>query len=184
MLSGHYESSGRIAAPAAEVFEHLDDHKQLSSHMSESSWKMGGAKMSIEVDEQAGKAVGSHIRLSARVLGMFLSVEEVVTERDPPLSKIWETVGVPKLLVVGHYRMGFSVTPKGKDSMLRVFIDYALPERVFARVLGLLIGRFYASWCTRQMVNDAKAHFASSRVRGDIRPLRRPGSRHDVASQP
>src|SRR5262245_32907090 len=98
MLWRHYESQADVAASAAEVFDHLDDHARLAAHMSESSWKMGGGKMTVEVDDRAGKVVGSHIRLSGRVFGLQLAVEELVTEREPPLRKAWETIGTPHLL--------------------------------------------------------------------------------------
>ena len=46
--------------------------------------------------------------MNGRILGLKLSLDEVVTERDPPARKVWETVGVPRLLVIGPYRMGLS----------------------------------------------------------------------------
>ena len=115
--------------------------------------------METELDEGRGQKIGSRIRLSGRVLGVELSVEEIVTERNPPRRKVWETIGAPKLLVIGPYRMGFELSPQGKGSMLRVFIEYALPESAPARWLGRLFGRYYARWCTQQMVDDAVRHF-------------------------
>jgi hypothetical protein len=115
--------------------------------------------MQTEIDEGRGQKIGSRIRLSGRVFGVELSVEEIVTERNPPRRKVWETTGTPKLLVIGHYRMGFELSPQGNGSMLRVFIEYALPEGGPARWLGRLFGRYYARWCTQQMVDDAVNHF-------------------------
>lgn len=161
MLTQHYETNAFVPSPADRVFALIDDHTGLSSHMSKSSWKMGGGRMEIELDEAQGKSVGSRIRLAGRAFGIELSVEEVVTERNPPHRKVWETTGSPKLLVIGPYRMGFALSPQGNGSMLRVFIDYALPERAPSRWLGRLFGRCYAKWCTQQMVNDAVKHFAS-----------------------
>jgi hypothetical protein len=87
-----------------EVFARIDHHTRLSSHMSESSWKMGGGRMKVEVDEGRGQKVGSQIGLAGRVLGIELSVEEVVTERSPSFRKVWGTTGSPNLLVIGDYR--------------------------------------------------------------------------------
>lgn len=70
-------------------------------------------------------------------------------------------MGSPKLLVIGHYRMGFELSPRGKDSLLRVFIEYALPVKAPARWLGRLFGGYYARWCTQWMVDDAVKHFSS-----------------------
>ena len=78
-----------------------------------------------------------------------------VTERTVPWRKTWETRGEPRLLVIGAYRMGFTIAPREARSHLVVFIDYRLPQRGFARVLGLLFGRAYAAWCTRWMSTDA-----------------------------
>ena len=159
MLPLRFESNGLVQAPIDQVFAHIDDHARLSSHMGEPSWRMGGGRMATQIDAGRGQKVGSRIRLSGRVFGVELSVEEIVVERDPPRRKVWETTGAPKLLVIGHYRMGFELSAQGNASMLRVFIEYALPERAPARWLGRLFGRYYARWCTRQMVDDAVEHF-------------------------
>lgn len=161
-LPYHFETSGFVPADVTEAFEHLDDHKRLSAHMERSSWMMGGGKMQLSFDDQAGREVGSVISLSGRVFGVGLSVQEIITEREPPDHKAWETIGTPRLLVIEHYRLGFTVTPQGRGSMLRVFIDYGLPRKGMARLCGLLLGDYYAKWCARRMLLDATAHFAPS----------------------
>jgi len=117
--------------------------------------------MEIELDDGRGQRVGSRIRLSGRVFGVQLSVEEIVTERNPPHCKVWETTGSPRLLVIGRYRMAFEIAAQEIGSLLCVYLDYALPEDVPGRWLGRLVGRYYARWCTQRMVNDAVKHFAS-----------------------
>lgn len=155
----HYEASALVSAPAQATFDYVDDHERLSSHMSESPWMMGKGRMITEVDAGRGQQLGSLIRLTGRVLGMRLSVAEKVTERDPPRRKVWETIDHPRLLVVGHYRMGFEITPRGSDSQLRIFIDYALPDSIPARWFARLFADLYARWCTQQMVDGVAAHF-------------------------
>jgi hypothetical protein len=129
--------------------------------MSESSWMMAGGRMETKVDGGQGQAVGSRISMTGRVLGIDLEVEEVVTERNPPHRKVWETIGTPRLLVIDHYRMGFEISPDGANSLLRVFIEYALPPKAPGRWLGGLLGRYYARWCAQRMVDDAVRHFDS-----------------------
>lgn len=97
--------------------------------------------MKTELDEGRGQKVGSRIRLAGRVLGIQLSVEEMVTERVPPHRKVWKTTSAPKLLVIGHYRMGFELSPQGNGSMLRAFIDYVLPRKAPDRWLARLFSR-------------------------------------------
>ena len=95
MLPLRYESSGFVQSPIDQVFAHLDDHTRLSSHMSERSWRTGGGRMETEIDEGRGQTVGSRIRLSGRVLGVELSVEEIVVRARsaPPqgLGNHWRT---------------------------------------------------------------------------------------------
>ena len=154
-----HASSGFVQSPIDQVFAFIDDHTRLTSHMSEPSWRTGGGRLETQIDEGRGQKVGSRIRLSGRVFGVDLSVEEIVVERDPPRRKVWETTGLPKLLVIGHYRMGFELSADGTGSLLGVFIEYALPVRAPARWLGRLFGRYYARWCTQQMVDGAVDHF-------------------------
>jgi hypothetical protein len=156
----HAETSGRIAAPAARVFAHLDDHSRLSAHMERRSWRMGWGRMELRLDERAGRAVGSHIRLEGRAFGVRIALDEVVTEYAPPARKVWETVGTPRLLVIGPYRMGFRIEAQPEDVMLTVFVDYALPDRGISRLLGRLFGHAYARWCCTRMVEDARAGLA------------------------
>lgn len=116
--------------------------------------------MDVEFDQGRGQRVGSRIRVTGRVFGIPLSLEETVTERHPPRRKVWETTVPPRLLVIGHYLMGFDITPTRDGARLRVFIDYDLPETAPARWLGYVFGRYYARWCTRRMVQDAKNYFS------------------------
>lgn len=159
-LPRHYEYSATVAAPAHTLFDYLDDHARLSSHMSESSWVLGKGRMIVHVDRGGGRRIGSEVRLSGRIFGAGLSVAERVVERNPSRIKVWQTIGSPRLLVIGHYRMGFQVAAQPDGSMLTVFINYALPHSGLGRWLGRLLGPFYARWCTRQMVAGAQRHFA------------------------
>ncbi|TAJ79336.1 MAG: SRPBCC family protein [Gallionellaceae bacterium] len=148
-----------LNSAAGAVFSHLDDHSRLSAHMTQASWMMAGGQMRLEIDGAQGHATGSRIRLSGRVLGIALEVEEIVTDYRPPLHKRWETTGTPKLLVIGNYSMGFEIVPQGNSSRLRIFIDYALPESLPAHWLGRVFGGWYARWCTQRMVGDVEKYF-------------------------
>jgi hypothetical protein len=152
----HYEEVRPIPASAADVFALIDDHTRLSAHMSKSSWMMGGGKMDIAVDEGGGRRVGSHIKLSGTAFGIHVALDEVVTAHEPPRRKAWETVGEPRLLIIGAYKMAVAITPQSSGSTLQVSIDYE-PLRTF---LGVVFGDAYAKWCVRRMLNDAAAHFA------------------------
>lgn len=144
-----------------QTFAYLDDHSRLSKHMSRRSWRMGWGRMELCMDPAAGRAVGSRISLGGSVFGVRLELDEVITVRDPPTRKTWETIGTPRLLVIGAYRMGFMLEAVGASEItLTVSIDYSLPERGISRILGRMFGHWYARWCTRRMVTDAQAAFS------------------------
>lgn len=157
----HAESIALVRGQADQVFAYLDDPRALAAHMGESSMMMAGSSMSTEVVTGDGRAIGSTIRMSGSMLGISLSLDEVVRERQPPHSKNWETIGTPKLIIIGHYRMGFEVTPVGESSQVSVFIDYRRPASMLGYCLGILLGGFYARWCTKQMTDDAVRYFNS-----------------------
>ena len=152
--SRHAEATGDVAATPAAVFEYLDRPERLSAHMQRSSWQLAGATMAIETDTGRGQQVGSRISLSGRMLGLRLFVEAEVKRRQVPLLKVWETIGEPRLLVLGCYRMSVSVSPRGSRSHVTIAIDYAIPEKPPTRWLGMLLGAMYARWCVTQMIRD------------------------------
>ena len=158
-LPFHFESDIDVNAPADAVFALLDDHSRLSAHMTQPSWMMAGSVITLKFDAAFGRAVGAKISLHGRVLGIPLSVEEVVTERNPPLRKVWITTGRTQLVVIGSYRMGFEIVPGTQSSHLRVFIDYAYLDGYLTYWLGCLLGATYARWCTQRMTGDAGTHF-------------------------
>ena len=154
------ETSGSIEAPPTATYEFLDDQSNLSAHMRQSSGMMLGSSMDIHMEADHTRRVGSKFGFTGRVLGVPLQVDEVVTSREPPLSKTWETTNEPRLWVIGRYMMGFELSPPGTaGTTLRVYIRYDLPVGRFTRLLGHMFGRFYADWCTRRMVVDAQKHF-------------------------
>ncbi len=156
----HFEIQVEVDAPPVEVFDFLDDHRRLSAHMTEPSWQMAGFTMTIGINQKQGRALGFRITLSGRILGLALEVEEVVTKYDPPRAKTWETVGSPRLLVVGPYAMGFVLTSRQKGgSHLCVSIDYSLPRKGAFHLLGRLLGKLYARWRANRMARDAMLHF-------------------------
>lgn len=163
----HAESVVAVEAPPEQLFELLDDHSRLSAHMTRRSWMMGGGRMVTATDERHGREVGSHIVIAGRVFGVRLALDEVVVERERARRKVWETVGDPRLLVIGSYRMGFEIDADGPRSRLRVFIEYALPQHGVSRLLGRLLGSWYARWCTRRMTADAVRMFGPRSTRAE-----------------
>jgi hypothetical protein len=163
----HHETRVTVHASLAAAFAYLDDFEKLSAHMERPSAMMLGSQMNIAIDESGGRAVGSRIRMAGKVLGIPLSLEEVVVERRPPNRKVWETIDA-RLIVIGQYRLGFELEPRSEGCSLRVFIDYDLPRKTVHRWTAALLAKTYARWCTEQMAKDATTYFAAgdTRARG------------------
>lgn len=153
-----YETSALIKNNPREVFDYVDDHTRFSSHMGSSSWMMGGGHMKVLMDPKHGREVGSHIQMKGKVFGIPVYLDEVITKREAPYMKTWETVGSPNLLVVGHYRMEIKIEPVEQGSILYISIDYDLPEK--NAWLGSLFGSVYAKWCVGQMLDGTSRYFA------------------------
>ena len=153
----HFEKNIIIPATPEMIFQNVDDHSRFSSHMNKSSWMMGGGKMDVSVDVGHGQKVGSHIRLSGKAFGIKLYLDEVITHYEPPFTKTWETVGIPKLLIIGSYRMSISIKPQNNQSLLNISIDYDLPKTNVW--FGRLFSGIYARWCVKQMISGVHDYF-------------------------
>jgi hypothetical protein len=158
----HSEGTVTISARASDVFVFVDDHKRLTSHMNKTSWMTGGGRMSVMIDDRRFQALGSQVTMSGRAFGFRIFLDEIVTDHSPPYRKTWETVGNPRLVVIGRYGMGFDIRTSGAGCELRVWIDYDLPPQ---RWWGRLFGSAYAKWCVSQMINDTRAHFEKALTR-------------------
>ncbi len=167
LYSHHHEGEALIGAPATRVFDWLDDPRHLAAHMNRSSAMMAGGSMELFLDEMQGRAVGSHIRMRGRILGWPLALDEVVTEREPPIRKVWETVGEPTLWVIDRYRMGLHLRPEASGCHVRVFIDFDLPASPFLHWLARWMSGPYAAWCVEQMLAAAREAFAHVQASSD-----------------
>ncbi|CCM76869.1 SRPBCC family protein [Rhizobium mesoamericanum] len=166
-----YEASATstidLLAPPQQVFAFLDDPSVIGAHMERPTLMMLGGTMEYEVDEGKGETVGSIIRMRGRFLGNRLFVEEIVTEREPPWRKSWQTLGRPKLLVIDSYHMDFAIKPISEGSRVVVKIQYSYSRSPLGSWLGSLPARAYAKWCVSKMTSEAGNHFAQSRRIGD-----------------
>lgn len=151
----HRELTATLAASPGPAFARLNDPARLAAHMGRRSAMLAEGRMRTDTDEHRGQTVGSVIRMSGRILGMSLWLEEAVVKRVPEHRKTWETLGEPRLLMIGRYSMGFDLAPDGRGTRLRVWIDYNLPAAGGQRWFGKLLGHFYASWCVRKILQTA-----------------------------
>lgn len=152
----HYTESTFIQAQPEEVFKYVDDHEKYYSHVMKFS-KMLGGQMALEMDEKQGQAVGSHIHLAGQVFGKSLELKEVIVERTPPHTKIWETVGTPQFLIVGQYRYRLQIEPQNAGSKLTITFDSDPPIR--SGSVRRMLSDFYSKQCAREMVKVVRSQF-------------------------
>ena len=157
----HFAEEALIHSPCADLFNYLDKHSQLSAHMTRRSWMMGGGRMDISTDDGEFRRMGSRLRLAGRAFGFALFLEEEITEYRPPLVKVWQIIGTPRLLIIGRYRMGFKITPQSQGSVLHIFLDYELPSGTLSRLFGRWLAPTYARWCVRNMIAEGQKAFVS-----------------------
>ncbi|WP_127997017.1 SRPBCC family protein [Piscinibacter defluvii] len=103
----HHRCEALLAVDSACLFAHLDDHRRLSSRIEHPAMLTSGASMRVETDGRNGQALGLVNRMTGRVLGLRLSLVEVVTADEPSRQEAWEAVGEPRLLVI--CRMGLEI---------------------------------------------------------------------------
>jgi GNAT superfamily N-acetyltransferase len=107
--TAHEETTAQFGVCGEILFDYLDDPARIGAHMSRRNWQTAGMRMDYVLDERRGRGVGARIGLRGALLGLRLEADEVVLEHAPPYRKTWETVGVPRLIVIRAYRMGFRI---------------------------------------------------------------------------
>lgn len=93
----HNETAVLAHAPADLVFAYLDDPKSLAAHMGESSIMRMGSRLSMDVDAAGGRMIGSKVGMQGSMIGIPISLEEMITWRHVPGKNVWETIGTQKL---------------------------------------------------------------------------------------
>lgn len=155
MAAHRLKQSASIAAPPPEVFDLVDDHARYYAHVLRLARLLGG-RLDLRMDGDEARKAGSRITLAGRLFGQPLLLEEVVTRREPPYAKSWETVGTPRFLIVGGYRHDVRIEPDGGGSRLHAAFEYDLPAGGWLR---RKIGDVYGRKCVRELVQSAAKHF-------------------------
>jgi hypothetical protein len=145
-----------LAVEPAAAFAILDDPFRVAGHMRRRSWRTGFSRLAIV--ELPPDALGRpRYGWRGRVFGLPIAIDEVVTARDPPRLKAWETIGSPRMWVIDQYRIEFRVEATATGCVVELSIDYTLPERGVGRFLGPALGHAYQRWCLDRMVGDLVA---------------------------
>lgn len=151
-----------IQAPVEKVFSFMDDLSKTGMHMSGSSMMMAGSKLKLEHVSGPEKGVGAGFRWSGKMLGFELDFTVVVTKWVENAEKVWETIGMPKLIILGWYLMHLKTEPVTGGTLVSLEIQYIRPRGFFYKLLSILFARRYAEWCVTRMLNDSKKSLEGS----------------------
>lgn len=98
-FSFHDESTSMVHASVDRVLAYLDVPMAMAAHMGESSMTMG-SRMSIGVDAEGGRKIGSKIRMDGSRMGISIFSRRG-DHRAPPAAK--EGMGNPRDSKVGGH---------------------------------------------------------------------------------
>ncbi len=118
----------------------MDDLAKTGMHMSERSMMMMGSKLKIEHLPSPEKGVGAIFRRSGKMMGLPIDFTETVTLWKENKEKVWETIGLPEMIILGCYRMRLPTEPVASDKnesilFISLFIDIRLVYAFFLQKL-------------------------------------------------
>jgi hypothetical protein len=144
----HYNASPE------DVFDCLDDLGVTGMHMTQSSMPMMGGKMDLKFLSPNKTGPQTKYRWTGKVLWWKLDFTVEVMKWERGKEKVWETIGVAKLVIYSWFRMNLDVWQVSDGSMAQLSISYEKPKGIFNQVLCFLLGDWYCKWCIKNMLRD------------------------------
>lgn len=152
------ERSKMYQASREQVFDCIDDLGVTGMHMTKSSMPMMGGKMQLEFLSPHKTGLHTKYRWRGKVLWWKMDFTVDVTKWIRGREKVWETVGMAKLILYSWFRMNLNVEPmpNESESIAYLSISYEKPNGFFNKILCLLLGDWYCKWCLKNMLSDAE----------------------------
>lgn len=151
-----------VRASPEKVFTFMDDLSKTGIHMSQSSMMMMGSKLTLEQLEGPSKGVGATFHWSGKVMGMPIDITETVTKWIENKEKVWETIGSPKIIILGWYRMSLKTENVGESTLASLQIEYTKPNGWFYKILSFFFAGWYSRWCLNNMLTDTRMQLEKS----------------------
>lgn len=145
-----------INATTETVFRYIDNINNTGWHMMKRSMPLMGSKLNLEILSENKSRPGAIYRWYGKILGLTIDFSETVTKWVPNKEKAWQTIGVPKIIIMSNYEMRFLVEPFGEKTRLIFEINYDLPRSPFWKFIGFLLDGWYSRWCLKNMIKGAK----------------------------
>lgn len=155
------QRSETFSAGPEKVFEYFDDLNITGMHMTRPSLALFGSKFHTEFLTQHHTGPGSTYRWSGKMMGMVMDFTVQVTKWIHGKEKIWETIGIPRMIIFSWYRMHLFLNARAGRTIAELSISYEKPDKWYFRILSFLFARIYCVWCLRNMLRDSKKSIES-----------------------
>lgn len=156
-----FQKTIAINAPPETIFAFMDDIHNSGMHMTGRSMAMFGSRLNLEVLSTASTGPDVSYRWKGRIVGLPVDFTVVVKKWIKDVEKVWETIGHPKVIVIGWFRMFLNLTPVDGKTSVTLGITYDRPKGLLGKLLCLLLGPWYAKWCLKKMLRDANKQITS-----------------------
>src|SRR5689334_281254 len=138
-----------IHSAPEKVFIYMDNLGNTGMHMMESSAMMMGSKLQLEQLSKNRTGLDSKFRWYGKMMGLKMDFTVVVTKWIKSREKVWETVGKPKMIILGWYQMHLLLSSLGGGTLAELSISYTYPQHVFGKILAFFFSRWYGNWCLK-----------------------------------
>jgi len=150
-----FQETVLIDAPPHDVFMFMDDITHSGMHMSKRSMAMMGGRLNLELLSPNSTGPDVSYRWRGRAMGLPIDFTVVVTKWIEGKERIWETIGDPKVIVIGWFQMFLNLTQTDGKTSATLGITYDQPRGLLGKLLCVLLGPWYAKWCLHSMLEDA-----------------------------
>ena len=145
-----------IHSDPEKVFAYMDNIGNTGMHMTKSSIPMMGSKLKLLQLSENATGLDSRYRWFGKMFGLTMDFTIAVTKWIKNKEKIWGTIGKPKMIILGWYKMRLVVSPEEYNTKATLSISYTKPKNIFFRVISFFLAPWYANWCLTNMLQDTK----------------------------
>lgn len=139
-----------------KAFAYMDNIGNTGMHMTKSSMPMMGSKLELKQLSENATGLNSKFRWFGKMMGFTMDFTVVVTKWIKDKEKVWETIGEPKMIILGWYKMHLVLSPEGKNTKAELSLAYTKPTGLFFKFIAFFLAPFYANWCLNNMLQDSK----------------------------
>lgn len=138
------------------VFRFLDDLSVTGMHMTKSSMAMMGSKLHLEFLTENKTGLNTKYRWTGSMLWMNMDFTVVVAKWVAGKEKIWETVGISRMIIYSWYRMNLVLSTLNDWTTAELSITYEKPKEWYFKILSFLFANLYCKWCLKNMLSDCE----------------------------